>query len=409
MITYYDKTSIKRVKELHLLIIPSWYPRANKKLNGIFFKDQAEVLANHGLNVGVISPDLCSPTHNINEAFRRVIEKSAISEHQINNIETIHYDGVSLFPKIPFLNYFLWRRAGLKLFKQYIEKNGVPDIIHAHCSLYGGLIASVINKKYKIPYLITEHSSDYMRDLLPWWKLSLVKAGLKRCSKFICVSSALQKSITSIFKVLPNTEIIPNMISDNTFTDQELIKDSNSFSFLCIGRLEPNKNQMLLLEAFNSIHQSYPNANLILIGDGVQKNQIQTFVRDNKLEKKVTLLGNLPHNKVMEQIKDAHVVVSPSLFETFGITLIEALSQGIPIIATDCGGPADIVSDRNGILLQLPTIENLSHAMIRIIENYMKYNQINIVRNAFEHFSSSVICSKLIKAYNDIINQELSK
>ncbi len=71
-------------------------------------------------------------------------------------------------PRFPFIDIdrIRWVRAGLKAFKHYIRENGLPDLIHAHCMNYAGILAQKISEKYGIPYVLTEHSSTITRGLI---------------------------------------------------------------------------------------------------------------------------------------------------------------------------------------------------------------------------------------------------
>ncbi len=390
------------MNKLHVLIIPSWYPRPDAELNGIFFKEQAEALSQHGVKIGIISPDLCSPIHHLKKTIQR-IKSPPIVHYLDNNIETYEYNGVSWFPKLPYANYFLWRRAGLLLYKRYVAQHGKPDIIHAHCSLYGGLIALSIKKKYRVPYIITEHSSDYLRDLLPNWKIKLVKRAIESSNKLIAVSSSLHSALEKKYGNTPGAEIIPNMISNNVFYDTLPLKDNPSFIFLCIGRLEENKNQLMLVKSFSEIFQKNSSIRLKLIGDGPLKTEIEEYTKTHGIQEAVELLGVQTRDKVIEEIKRADVVVSTSLFETFGMTLIEAISQGTPIIATKSGGPQDIVNDINGILVNPTSSDILTAAMNNMIDNYHTYKSKEISLDAFSRFSSKSICTRLIALYKKIL------
>ena len=144
---------------MHVAVIPSWYPKTETDVDGIFFRLQAQALQRKGLKVGVIAPMF---------RYLRVHTKSiftgpyGIRKHNQGGLNTYAYDSMYFFPRFPVidLDRIRWVRAGMKAFARYVRENGRPDIVHAHSMNYAGILAYEIYKTYGIPYVITEHSRD---------------------------------------------------------------------------------------------------------------------------------------------------------------------------------------------------------------------------------------------------------
>ncbi|EQD01139.1 glycosyltransferase, partial [Neisseria meningitidis] len=85
-----------------------------------------------------------------------------------SGLDIYAWHGMYFFPRFPFIDIdrIRWVCAGLKAFKHYIRENGLPDLIHAHCMNYAGILAFKISQKYGIPYVVTEHSSTITRGLV---------------------------------------------------------------------------------------------------------------------------------------------------------------------------------------------------------------------------------------------------
>ncbi len=97
-------------------------------------------------------------------------------------------------------------------------------------------------------------------------------------------------------------------------------------------------------------------------------------------------------------------LVLPSVKETFGSVLIEAMAAGKPVLATKCGGPDEFVIKDVGILVEKKSEEALEKGLIYIIENYEKFNSYNIRKYAVENYSYEAIGNQLIDLYNSILN-----
>ena len=152
---------------MHVLVIPSWYPSPENPIAGIFFRDAVKALSDRIDRVGV----LYSNSHSLLRGIR--LPRLAVTVD--DGIPTYGRDTINILPKIPYGHSALYRDNGRRLFERYTTEQGRPDLIHAHASLYGGCLARTLAMRVGVPYIITEHSSDYARGILPEWKLRLAR------------------------------------------------------------------------------------------------------------------------------------------------------------------------------------------------------------------------------------------
>ncbi|MFA7244227.1 MAG: glycosyltransferase family 4 protein [Patescibacteria group bacterium] len=133
-----------------------------------------------------------------------------------------------------------------------------------------------------------------------------------------------------------------------------------------IGNLNLQKGQEYLIAAMPEIIKKFPLATLEIIGEGEEREALKLQITNAKLQKHVTLLGRI--DNPTKYMKRWNVFVLPSISETFGIVVLEAMSTGVPVIATKVGGIADIVSDRkNGIMIKAESPSQIAQAVIEII------------------------------------------
>lgn len=127
-----------------------------------------------------------------------------------------------------------------------------------------------------------------------------------------------------------------------------------------VGRLNEQKNQELLIDAFAKISDLYPEYVLEIYGDGPLKKKLQKKIEDNGLSDRVKLMG--AHKDVINRIYGARLFVLSSSYEGMPNALLEAMSIGVPVISSDCpcGGPKEIIEDGiNGYLFEVENVDSL--------------------------------------------------
>ena len=142
--------------------------------------------------------------------------------------------------------------------------------------------------------------------------------------------------------------------------------------FLFLGRLVPLKGVDLLLEAFASVTERV-DAVLEIAGDGPQRLELQGQIATLGLGERVELSGWLDRAQIREHLAASTVFVFPSIHEAGGTVVLEAMASGRPVIAADWGGPADVLDESCGILVDVSArgrfVDGLAAAMIRLAED----------------------------------------
>lgn len=385
---------------MHILILPSWYPNFKGDINGSFFREQALALKVSGHKVGVIYPQIRS-LRDIKGIFTKPYGCQGEDD---DGLLTLRWHSINIFFKFPNLAKKQWVNCGLKLFEEYIKKNGKPDIIHVHSLLNAGYLAYEINKKYNIPYVITEHSSAFARGLIPDNLIKSLSEVINNSSKCIAVSKKFCQFLEQTF---PNTVwcYIPNIVN-NEFLNEELYPSSLDFKLINICFLNKNKKVDLLIYAFAQVLVLKPNLKLQIGGDGPERNYLESLVNELKISHAVEFLGLLPREQVKNKINEASAFILASEYETFGVVVIEALALGKPVISTKCGGPESIIQPEVGYLIEKNSIDAMSNAIIDLYKNYDKYLAENIRKYCEERFSERAVVNQLYRLYCSVIHVE---
>ena len=136
---------------------------------------------------------------------------------------------------------------------------------------------------------------------------------------------------------------------------------------LFVGRLHPQKDPILLIRAFSAL--SEPNAHLLIAGDGELAEAVDSEICAHNLSERVTLLGALKQEKLVNLYRSASVFVLSSLYEGLPIAVLEALACGTPIVTTDCGETPNLLTANSGVVAQERTPEARAAALSQVLQN----------------------------------------
>ena len=226
--------------------------------------------------------------------------------------------------------------------------------------------------------------------------LVLLKKAFAQSSKNLAVSKCLADSISKQMSV--EVGILPNMIHDD-FLESSLTVDKEK-AIITVCGLSKYKNVESLIFAFKE-YLTGSGYQLKIGGDGEERKSLENLVDRLDLREHVVFLGALSREQVVSEISTCSAFVLPSLFETFGIVLIESLALGVPVIAPKCGGPEDIIDDSNGFLVEVDDVDSLGQALLKIIER--KYCSETLRENCRKKYSSKTVIGQLSKILKECV------
>jgi phosphatidylinositol alpha-mannosyltransferase len=183
-------------------------------------------------------------------------------------------------------------------------------------------------------------------------------------------------------------EVIPNGVDLRRFTgnDDKPVLDGDP-TILYLGLLSSRKGIDVLIQAVAKLQSELPNMKLHLVGGG-QMNDFQLLAKKKGIEKHVVFHGWAAHSMVPRYYKSADICVFPSRHEPFGITILEAMASGTPIIASNIGGFREILSNgKNGILFKSEDADALSKAILILYQDVGLRKKIshNALRTVMEY------------------------
>lgn len=271
-------------------------------------------------------------------------------------------------------------------------------------TFYAGYMASQIAREYGVPFVLTEHSSNFVRGrvFLPG-QHRVVRHTLDICSAVTAVGPSIAEALSG-YRREP-VEVIGNVV-DTDFFRLAPPPESGPFTVSIVARLIPLKRVDLVIAAFAAVFGGL-DARLLIGGDGAQADQLRQQAREAGIEHQVEFLGWMAREQVRDLYHRSHVIVSASRFETFGLTLAEAMSCGRPVIATRSGGPEGFVTPETGVLVAVDDVDAMADAMRHLHGQYADYDPAVIRARCDERFSRAAMRHRLEAIYQQAVNSGL--
>ena len=382
---------------MKVLLLPSFYCSPEHPTMGIFFKDQAQALLRAGIEVEVL--------FNEARSLRELSFRALVQNHWQRKYEW--EDGIFTMRQCGWnpgtastRGGRLWSEQTVALFRKYQSLRGRPDVIHAHFSLWASYAAFLIRERFGIPYVITEQSTAFPLHRIPAGADKLIRLAGDHAARRISVSKALAAAYQPYLS--KPIEIIPNVVDTLFFTPPVAPRSRRIFSYLAVGNLVVRKGFHLLLRAFAANFRNLSDVVLRIGGAGPERSRLEHLANDLGLKSQVEFLGGIGREQVRTAMQAANVLVLPSSQETFGVVLIEAMSTGIPVIATRSGGPEEIITADTGLLTSPGDVEELGKALVEARERVWNAE---LIRHSVEsRFSSGVIAAALTDVYRSAIS-----
>lgn len=278
-----------------------------------------------------------------------------------------------------------------------------PDIIHVSNSTPGLMLGVFI---LPCPIVFTMHSypvsqlftSRFSLALLPlWWYLKLCINSKKT---FMTVSHASAKKIHQYMRVpLDRIEVIPNGVP----IPEKQSKLENEF-VLTVGHVVDYKNPKVWLQVAQKVISVNPKIKFFWIGEGELLERMRTEVNQCQLEENVFFQG--AKSGLEEDYLNTAIYFQPSLIESQGIAVLEAMSYGIPCIVSTCGGlPESVIHNLTGYVVPPLNVDEFTKRIIYLIKNLSVRNQMGKAgsKRAREHFSQQNQQNKIINLYQNIL------
>ncbi len=259
-----------------------------------------------------------------------------------------------------------------------------PDIIHTHL-LEADLIARSCyypNAKWFFHChsnlkLFSKNHKDLKQNIVFKFERSYLFNRIKENggNNFIAISKNTYNYFKDKVKNYPLT-LLPNAIDFKRFYNDSVKQVNTKLNLINIGSLTKLKNQIFLIEVANYLNEIHIDFELFILGEGVLRKSLEEKINEYKLGDKVRLVGNVDDVNIYLQKSSIYLHTSTS--ESFGLTTLEAMAAGLPVVTLDAGGNKDlIVEGKNGFLLKKEDVKTFTDKILDIHQNPEKHQQMS--------------------------------
>ena len=368
---------------MKILFISSWFPNKLEPTNGNFVQRHAEAVAlKHEVEI----------LHTIGDFKQK--ETFVFDDKIINGIRTlvIYYRN----SKNPVQNFL--RR--MKAYKMGFSKMQKPELVHGNVLHNNMLFAVYLKKKYKIPFVISEHWTALQEE-----NLGRTSANIKRIAKFIAkhadyifpVSENLKNSLKMLGIKTP-MKVISNVVNTDIFQIRQT--DGNeSTKFLHVSSLIARKRPDKIIETVHQLKVNGYDVSLEIGGDG-DTATLRRLVQKLNAEEYISVFDEISYEEVAKKMQASDCFILFSDNETQGCVILESYACGKPVIATAVGGVPEFIKPGLGILIEKANEQELYQSMQNFIENKITFNKPEVLRDfVIDNFSKDIISNQFTEVY----------
>ncbi|AKB42688.1 glycosyltransferase family 4 protein [Methanosarcina vacuolata] len=371
------------MEKYKIAMISDWY---FPKVGGIEYSMHtlAKTLSRHGYEVSVIT-----------RSYPGVPEYS-----KRDGVSVIRVKGKPL----PGQSRFLMPGAYKELFS--LLKNGNYQIVNCHgLDSPIGMVALIVSRKLGIPVVVTNHS---LVGDTPYSSL-LYLAGkllLKNADAVIAVSSAVEKD-SKLMTKKPIYRIFNGVDSeDRIITVPFPVNTEGKLIIATVARMTKKKGVQNIVDLAPSLLEKHENLLFVMIGDGPLREKLENTVEEAGLSGNFYFTGEVSREKVLGYLEQADIFALPSSNEAFGISILEAMSKEVPVVAMNNSGVSDIV--RNGVNGYLAdSLTEFSYYLEDLIEKpALRTSFAREALRGLSNYDWNRICKQTSKVYTSVIYEK---
>lgn len=390
---------------MHVLVVVLSFPFPGKLHWAPFIKEQVLQLCKRVERVTVLCPTAAVPL------FAKKLRRGEVLASIPERYSLIEEKCEVLFPrylKAPgdwFLNWtkVQWCRVVEKTVTDFKSHDPV-SLIHAHMGSVSAWASLIASRRHDIPLVVTYHGSEVHDRLVnrrKGWKMC--RDVFKHAQLNLPVSRELELTLRSHDEPLGKCETLLLGVDQSKFFPSSGVTGEKSVLF--VGRVTKEKGVFDLLLAWNQVNRACPDAVLTVVGNDSTNGEFWKRVNSLDLANSVRMLGPLPHQTIPDVMRESSLFCLPSYGEGTPVSIMEAMSCALPIVATRVGGIPDIVvHNQTGLLVDKGDIKGLAQALILLLSNpdeMIRLSQ-SARMSACEKFDGEKSADRLVKLYEEI-------
>jgi N-acetyl-alpha-D-glucosaminyl L-malate synthase BshA len=285
------------------------------------------------------------------------------------------------------------------------------DILHVHYAIphtISAYLAKEISHR-PIPIITTLHGTDITLVGQQKSFFNVVQFALQKSDGITAVSHFLRQQTQDVFKISQDIEVIHNFVDTQQFkpitskSRRTRFCGKSNFLLIHVSNFRPVKRVEDVLSVFERI-QRVLNAHLLLVGEGPDTLKAKELCKQYNIEQKVCFLGNQQQVEALLGIADLFLLTSQ--FESFGLSALEAISCGVPVLAVKGGGVTEVLEEGvSGYLCNPGDHEEMAQKAIHLLQNPEQLQKMKLQcrQQAIERFNQEVLIENYVRYYQKVI------
>ncbi len=396
---------------MHLLVVTRSFPSAENPLRGVFIGEQVRRLSERLERITVLSPTTWVP------AFMRKVDRVAAQASLPDHYQMVEDRCEVLFPrylKAPgdwLLSWTLaqWRRIVEQTVVRF--KSTCPvSIIHANAGGVSSMAGISSAKRHGIPSVVTYQGSEIHATLAnhqKGWQLCCDSFRLADLN--LCVSRSLENILRQSTQPTGRCEVLLRGVDRTRFFPAAQLTVNPHVLFVSV-HIQRTKGAFDLLSAWAEVSRSCPGASLTMVGQDRTNGGFLEEAKSLSVDNSITLTGPLPSPAVAALMRQSRLLCLPSHAEGTPNCVMEALSCGLPVVATRVGGIPDIVEQgKSGLLVRKGDVEDLARALTTLLRDSDLCTRMGQAAQAFgrQHLDGRKTARRLVELYTELIRTRL--
>jgi len=321
-----------------------------------------------------------------------------------------HEVQVSTYPLFEYQPYTL--ALAVKMHDITLEYD--LDLLHVHYAIphatSAWIVKEMLGKDHPIKVITTLHGTDITLVGQEESFRSITRFSIEKSDGVSAVSRFLYRQTVEELNVKEEIEIIPNFVDTELFkhTDERdctrsMLAQPDERIIMHISNMRPVKRLHDVIRVFaNVVNEA--KVRLVLIGDGPDRPGAHRLAEELGISDRVAFLG--AQESIPKLLNCADIALQPSALESFGLSILEALSVGAPVISTRCGGPEEVVVHGEcGYLSEVGDVEDMSRNCLRLLRDQKLYDQFSKKARdrAVENYEIDKICRRYENFYRKVL------
>jgi len=397
------------MKKKNICVITSTYPDFPGNNRGIFIRNLMDEFE------GIVSYFVVTPKIFKKSLYYEKFKNQTVSRFWFPSGEKLLVD----YNRIPYIRMLVYLISGFVKTLSIARKNKC-SLIEAHFIVPTGLIGLAVARFLRLPLIIVVHGGDITvtdagMSILHHPLLSkIIKYVVHRADFIIANSEFAKSSVVEVGAKSSDIEIAwEGGVDTSLFKpahDKRLLREKYGVAgdkpvIIFVGSLIKRKGVDILIEAFLRLRKDEHECQLLFVGEGGLRGELEKVVSSQGLQKDVKFMGQIPHSRIAELYSLSDIFVLPSNEESMGCVVLEAMSSGLALVGSRVGGIKDIIGEnQNGLLFKPGDVSDLTRCLRSlIIDNKLRKNLgVKARQKIIDVFSRNIQVKKINEIYNHL-------